>query len=80
MYPDVLYLFTHTLRHVQWMLFIGCTFIVCFSYVVMYLLFLYDQETLYLKLKLINLNLLNVTQCKGTLEELKLYLYLQMCI
>ena len=27
MYPDVLYLFTHTLQHVQWMLFIGCTFI-----------------------------------------------------
>ena len=26
MYSDVLYLFTHTLRHVQWMLFIGCTF------------------------------------------------------
>ena len=37
----------------------------------MYLLFLYIQETLYLKLKLINLNFLNATQRKGILEELK---------
>ena len=77
MYSDVLYLFLHTLGHVQWMLSIGCTFMVlylCFSYVIMYLLFLYVQETLYLRLKLINLKFLNVTQCKGTLEELKLYL------
>ena len=28
LYYDVLYQFSHTLRHVQWMLFIGCTFIV----------------------------------------------------
>ena len=52
----------------------------CFSYVAMYLLFLYVHKTLYLKLKLINLNILNVTQRKGTLEESKLYLYLLMCI
>ena len=26
LYYDVLYQFSHTLQHVQWMLFIGCTF------------------------------------------------------
>ena len=59
---------------IYWMYFHCISYTYVFSYAIMYLLFLYDQETLYLKLKLINLNFLDVTKCKGTLEELKLYL------
>ena len=59
---------------IDWMYFHCIVYTYAFAYATMYLLFLYDLETLYLKLKLINLRLLNVTQRKGTFEELKLYL------
>ena len=75
MYLSILiYLATCALDVINWMYFHCIVYTYAFAYAIMYLLFLYDLETLYLKLKLINLKLLNVTQRKGTLEELKLYL------
>ena len=59
---------------IDWMYFHCIVYTYAFACAIMYLLFLYDLETLYLELKLINLKSLNVTQRKGTLEELKLYL------
>ena len=41
-YSDVLYLFSHTLRHVQWMLLIGCNFIL----LVILMLFLCDYVSI----------------------------------
>ena len=63
LYYDVLYQFSHTLRHVQWMFFIGCTFmdvVVCMQYasfyMVMYLLFQLIS-ILYFRCGLINMEM-----------------------